>query len=267
MGARATETRTLTDEVRDYWEAGSCGTERTEAPKFSPAYFAEIEEFRYRHEPFIHQFAQFTRYSGKTVLEVGVGAGTDFVQWNRAGALAHGVDLTDEAIENVRHRLALEGLAAADLRRCNAEHLPYPDDFFDLAYSWGVIHHAENTPAVLREIVRVTKPGGRVKLMVYNAHSIETLRLWLAHGAWRGASPAWVLARYQESPGTKAYTPRSFRELLEGIPHHDYRVWYWDQYLRSGARARRLRQAVNSIMPAWTRWFLAIEFIKGHDSR
>ena len=60
------------------------------------------------------------------MLEVGVGLGTDFVQFVRAGADATGVDLTEAAVEAVRQRLALEGLEA-DLRVADAERLPFPD--------------------------------------------------------------------------------------------------------------------------------------------
>jgi 2-polyprenyl-3-methyl-5-hydroxy-6-metoxy-1,4-benzoquinol methylase len=72
--------------------------------------------------------------------EVGVGAGTDHLQWARAGALCHGVDLTDAAIETTRARLAHYGFTS-ELRRVDAETLPFPDDTFDVVWSWGVIHH------------------------------------------------------------------------------------------------------------------------------
>jgi len=72
--------------VRDFWNQQSCDTQVAEAPRFSREYFEEIESFRYLDQSFIHGFAQFTRYHKKRVLEVGFGAGTDFIQWLRAGA-------------------------------------------------------------------------------------------------------------------------------------------------------------------------------------
>jgi hypothetical protein len=68
----------LKQSVYSYWNRGSCGTNITSQKKYSAEYFAEIEAYRYRVEPEIFAFAQFTRFSGKKVLEVGVGAGTDF---------------------------------------------------------------------------------------------------------------------------------------------------------------------------------------------
>ena len=88
------ENRELKERVRDFWNAQSCDTQVARSGKFSQDYFEEIESFRYFDQPFIHAFAQFTRYHGKKVLEVGFGAGTDFIQWLRAGAIVSGVDLT-----------------------------------------------------------------------------------------------------------------------------------------------------------------------------
>lgn len=77
-----------TSAVRSYWEQQACGTDGrvTSSDKLTRQYFQEIEDFRYTYEDFIHSFAQFSRARGKTVLEVGVGAATDFTQWVRSGA-------------------------------------------------------------------------------------------------------------------------------------------------------------------------------------
>src|ERR1039458_9240424 len=86
----------LKESVRDFWNVQSCDTQVARSEKFTREYFEEIESFRYFDQPFIHAFAQFTRYRGKKVLEVGFGAGTDFIQWLRAGAAATGIELRSE---------------------------------------------------------------------------------------------------------------------------------------------------------------------------
>ena len=215
------EQNSLKQEVKKYWNKASCGTEFIAAEKFTPAYFEQIEAFRYTIEPEVFFFAQFTRFHGKKMLEVGVGAGTDFVQWVRAGAKAHGVDLTEEAIENTKRRLELAGLHAAELRVADAEALPYDDNSFDLVYSWGVIHHSPNTEQCLREIVRVAKPGGTIKIMIYNRHSLFAYYRYLIAGLLRGRpfqSLKKVLWNHQESAGTKAYTFREVRAMLSALP-------------------------------------------------
>src|SRR5262249_26491318 len=132
----------LKSQVKEFWNRQSCDTQYGQAEKFSRAYFEKIEEWRYQDQPFIHSFAQFTRYRGKRVLEVGFGAGTDFIQWLRAGARASGVDLTEEALANLTHRIQVYDLPQPEsLQVADAEVLPFADNTFDLGYSWGVLHH------------------------------------------------------------------------------------------------------------------------------
>jgi 2-polyprenyl-3-methyl-5-hydroxy-6-metoxy-1,4-benzoquinol methylase len=76
-----------------------------------------------------------------------------------AGELCHGVDLTGAAIETTCAHLAAYGLSS-DLRRIDAETLPFPDVSFDVVYSWGVIHHAERSERIIVEIRRFLRPGG-----------------------------------------------------------------------------------------------------------
>jgi SAM-dependent methyltransferase len=209
------------DQVRDYWEQIPCGSQNTSSTVGTAAYFAEIERERYKVEPEIFQFAQFTRHRGQKVLEVGIGAATDFMQWARAGAHVSGVDLTSAAIEHARRRLELEGLVADDLRVANCEALPYADGEFDLVYSWGVIHHTPDTARALREIVRVTRAGGECKVMIYNRGSLTARYQWVKWALLRGRpwkSIRWCLAHCVESPGTKAFTVREARRMLRGLP-------------------------------------------------
>ncbi len=210
----------LKEKVRSYWNKASCGTEFIKQKKFSRDYFESIEDFRYTIEPEIFSFAQFTRFREKKVLEVGIGAGSDFLQWVRAGAHVYGIDLTQEAIDNVKNRLRLYNLQAK-VQVADAESLPYQDNSFDLVYSWGVIHHSPDTKQCLREIVRVCKPGGTIKIMIYNRRSLFAFYRYVMCALLKGKplrSIKRVLFYDQESPGTKAYTFKEARELLTGLP-------------------------------------------------
>ena len=200
----------LKEKVRQFWNEQSCDTQVARAAKFSREYFEEIENFRYRDQPFIHAFAQFTRARGLKVLEVGVGAGTDFIQWLRAGALASGIDLTREAVDNVTHRIQLYGLPQPQhLCVADAENLPFPSNSFDLGYSFGVLHHSPDTVKAVAELVRVIRPGGELKMMLYNRHSIYIANQWIKHALLKGRpwkSLSWILFHHMESLGTKGYT-------------------------------------------------------------
>ena len=210
---------TLKDRVRTYWQAEPCGTSTTTAEPGTAEFYADVERKRYELEPFIPGFAEFERWRGKRVLEVGVGLGTDFVRFARAGANATGIDLTEAAVAAVRDRLVLEGLEA-DLLVADAEELPFPDGEFDLVYSWGVLHHTPGTDRALAEVRRVLRPGGQARIMLYSRRSWVALGVWLRHGLLRGAphkTPTELLARWMESPGTKAYTQAELDALFAGF--------------------------------------------------
>jgi SAM-dependent methyltransferase len=205
--------------VQAFWEAEPCGAEHGEAPEGTPEFFAHVEARRKELEPFIARFADFPMTRGQRVLEIGVGAGTDFIRFVRAGADATGIDLTDHAIRLVRRRLDNEGLTA-ELRRADAESLPFEDSTFDRVYSWGVLHHTPDTDRAVREAVRVLVPGGRLCVMLYARHSWVAYGLWAKHALLKGRptrSLSDVLARHMESEGTKGYTVRELRAMFAGL--------------------------------------------------
>lgn len=201
----------MNNDVQQFWEQEACGTGNAivgERDPYTKDWFEQIEQHRYRVEPYIHSIAEFTRHHGKRVLEVGVGAGSDHLQWARAGAECYGVDLTRRAIEITQARFDLYGFKT-NLRQIDAEILPFPDDSFDVVYSWGVIHHAEHPEQIVQEVRRVLKPSGLFIGMLYGRHSLVAVKLWVKHALLRGRP--WrtlsdVIWHHMESIGTKAYT-------------------------------------------------------------
>lgn len=260
----------LKADVKEFWNNQTCGTWITEKEKFSIDYFEEIEQDRYSIQPEIFSFAEFTRWHGKKVLEVGVGAGTDFLQWARAGAKITGVDLTEQACEHVRRRLELYGFTADDILVADSENLPFDDNSFDLVWSWGVIHHTPNTEKAMREIVRILKPGGRAKIMIYHRHSILAYLFWVKHALlkfkpWLSVSD--VLWNKMESIGTKAYTVSEVEKMLSTMPVDVIAVkpvlTYYDKLERFNKAMQFVAKKL-AILLGGDRagWFLTIEFNK-----
>jgi SAM-dependent methyltransferase len=208
-----TDLKTL---VKDHWERETCGTrygDETLADR--RAYFDEIERTRYEQDDMLKAFARFEESRGLRVLEVGLGTGTDFVQWLRNGAIATGRDLTDASVALVRERVELEGFEA-DVRRGDAEALDLPSDTFDIYYSWGVLHHTPNPQRAFAEAHRVLKPGGTLRIMLYNYPSVGAILVWLLRGPLRlkFIGPRRTYAEYVESPGTLMFSEREAREAL-----------------------------------------------------
>lgn len=206
--------------VRQYWEREPCGTAEKllgRSELLSPEWFGRVRTHRYGAEPHIAQVAQFEQGRAKRVLEIGVGAGADHVEWARAGAESYGVDLTEAALITTRHHLQLHGLDSR-LSLADAEHLPFDDSFFDLVYSWGVIHHSERPDRIVSEIYRVLRPKGRFVGMIYNRHSLVVAKLWVRYAIARGKpflGLRTIVANHMESPGTKAYTRRELQLMFQ----------------------------------------------------
>jgi ubiquinone/menaquinone biosynthesis C-methylase UbiE len=96
------------------------------------------------------------------VIDVAAGTGLfgRAVAAQVAGVTA--VDLTPEMIEQGRLRARQDGIANMRWQQGTAEHLPFPDECFDLAITRYSIHHFADPTAVLKEMGRVCRSGGTV---------------------------------------------------------------------------------------------------------
>jgi len=212
--------------TRAHWGASPCGSNYATAEPTSPAYFEEIERHRYATHPWILRAIRGFGLSGKKVLEIGTGMGTDHINLARQQAHLHGVDLTPRHLEITRERLRSQQLVSG-LAHADAEELPFPDDTFDFVYSFGVVHHSPDTVRAVSEIRRVLRPGGRCWITVYHKHS---LFFWwsvflvnhLAAGGWRRRSLREQLSLIEypnDNPNLviRLYTRRQLRALFRSF--------------------------------------------------
>ena len=102
---------------------------------------------------------------GEVVVDLGSGGGLDvFLAARKVGPTgkAIGIDMTPDMIGRARASAAKQGITNAEFRLAMIDKLPLPDASADVVISNCVINLAPDKPAVLREIFRVLKPGGRV---------------------------------------------------------------------------------------------------------
>ena len=102
---------------------------------------------------------------GETVLDLGSGGGIDVIlSAKRVGetGLAFGLDMTDEMLALARANAAEAGIRNAVFLKGVIEEIPLPADSVDVVISNCVINLSTDKPAVLTEIARVLKPGGRI---------------------------------------------------------------------------------------------------------
>jgi len=210
------------ESVREFWDRRPCNVRHSAKPAGTLEYFDEVERRKYFVEPHIPEFAQFSRWKGKRVLELGCGIGTDSINFARAGANLTAVDLSRRSLEVCQQRFHVYGLQA-DFYSGNIEQLSsfLPSQRFDLVYSFGVIHHTPNPKNVFAEIRKFCSADTEVRVMLYSKWSWKVL--WIlstyGHGAvWRLQH---LVRTYSEAqtgcPVTYYYSFREIERLLQGF--------------------------------------------------
>jgi SAM-dependent methyltransferase len=202
--------------VKAHWEQEPCELRAGKSKADHRRFFEEIDAFRYAVSPFVMGFAKFADGSGKKVLEVGLGSGSDFMRWARGGAELYGIDLTEASVALIRDRVAMEE-KTADVRVGDAEALPFSNDFFDIVYSCGVIHHTPDTEKAAQELYRVCAPGGIIRIMIYHLGGLTWFYQYILFGLLKGKpfrSRREIAFYHNESLGTKLYTKSEARKLF-----------------------------------------------------
>jgi SAM-dependent methyltransferase len=210
------------DQVRQYWDRRPCNIRHSPQPVGTRAYFDEVEARKYFVEPHIPRFAEFERWRGKKVLEIGCGIGTDTINFARHGAEVTAVDLSANSLEIARQRV---GVYRLDDRvrffNGSAEDLTsfVPKQAYDLIYSFGVIHHTPHPERVLAEARQYATAGSTLKVMVYHRYSWKVLWIVLGYGRGQFWRTAELVARHSEAqtgcPVTYTYSRREARRLVE----------------------------------------------------
>lgn len=166
--------------VKAFWDARPCNIRHSKRPVGSREYFDDVEERRYRVEPHITAFAEFDRWQGKRVLELGCGIGTDTIGFARKGAHVTAVDLSTESIAVARKRAEVYGLEdRIEFFQANAEELSaaVPVRPYDLVYSFGVIHHTPHPERAVAELRKFMDESSELRLMIYAKDSWKRIMI------------------------------------------------------------------------------------------
>jgi SAM-dependent methyltransferase len=102
--------------------------------------------------------------SGDSVLDVGCGPGTitaDLASLVTPGRVT-ALEVTEAALDLARTEIVRRGLTNVDFAAGDVHALDFPDDTFDVVHAHQVLQHVADPVAALREMRRVTKPGGVV---------------------------------------------------------------------------------------------------------
>lgn len=185
------------------------------------------------HPSYVWRFGQDRRLAmirayapleGRWVLDVGCGLGTYVRKFRDLTPHAHGIDVDEE-------RVAEGARTLPNLLVAASEHLPYPDNSFDVIVLNEVIEHVADDARTIAECVRVLRPGGRVIIFAPNR-----LYLFETHGIYLGQRYVFRLIPFVNwlpdplrnvfARHVRAYTGPDLRRLFRDVParlvHHGY---------------------------------------------
>lgn len=126
---------------------------------------------------------------GETVLDVACGTGNLSLPAARQGAAVTGIDIAPNLIEAACRACAAESLAVR-LDVGAAEALPYGDGAFDTVVSMFGVMFSGRPETALAELLRVTRPGGRIALASWIPDGFTGAML-RAHAAFVPPPPGW----------------------------------------------------------------------------
>jgi|25BtaG_2_1085352.scaffolds.fasta_scaffold04490_9 ubiquinone/menaquinone biosynthesis C-methylase UbiE len=208
----------MKEAIKNYWETRLPQNWYSDKKKYSEEYFEEIEHERYKKRySYYKRLFEVGKWKGKKILEIGCGIGTDAATHAESGAVVTGIDLTEQAVKDSKELFERKGLKG-EFFTMDSEDLEFPDDHFDMVYSFGVLHHTPKTKEAIMEAFRVCKPGGKVIMMLYakgmHYWSIIIRKYWLG-GEYKTMSKVECISKWTEKemncPLTKMY---GLRELI-----------------------------------------------------
>lgn len=206
--------------IKNFWNKRPCNIKHSTKEIGSESYFNEVEKRKYFVEPHIPKFADFEKWKGKKVLEIGCGIGTDSVNFARAGAHLTCIDLSDVSLELTKKRFEVFNLVG-NFYCGNSEDLSkiVPIEDYDLIYSFGVIHHTENPSKILKEIQKFMGDHTVVKLMLYAKYSWKSFGFFITNGYKFNFNLSKTIQYFAEAqlncPVANVYTKSSLKLLLK----------------------------------------------------
>ena len=185
------------------------------AEPYTLQWFLDIEYLRHRrYGRWLPSALEFTKHAGETLLGLGVGLGTDWIQYARHGASVIVCSPSAEHLALARRNFELRQLPARFVQSQPVS-LPLESSTIDVVCMTNLLHRVRAPEAVVDEVYRVLKPGGKVLAVTPARYDIDF---------WKGLLVpwSWLRRRRRDASAGTPYTGR----LLRGLFHRftEYRV-------------------------------------------
>ena len=196
------------EEVKKFWNNRPCNIRHSSKEVGTKEYFLEVERKKFKAEPHILEFTEFTKWDGKKVLEIGCGLATAGINFALSGSDYTGVELSEESLSLAKKRFEVFGQTGT-FYSGNAEQLSsfVPVETYDLIYSFGVIHHSPHPEKIISEIKKYMNENSVLKIMLYAKNSWKNYMI--------DAGLDQPEAQYG-CPIANTYTKEDVVELLDG---------------------------------------------------
>lgn len=182
---------------------------------FSLQWYLDIEQQRHgRDGRWIPKLLEFAKHAGETLLGLGNGLGTDWLQYARCGASVIVCSPSAQQLALTRRNFELRGLTGRFLHAAPAT-LPLESATIDVVCVSGLLQDVDDVPAVIEEIYRVLKPGGKVLAVAPARRDVDYwASLFLPWRRWRRGQPATPTVRF-----TARGLKRLFNRFIEHRVH------------------------------------------------
>jgi ubiquinone/menaquinone biosynthesis C-methylase UbiE len=206
-----------------------------EAEPYSLQWFLNVENQRLScRGRWIPRLLEFAKHSGETLLGLGNGLGTDWLQYARHGAKVVVCCPSASQLALIRRNFELRGLNGRFVHAAPTT-LPLESASIDVACIHSLLDDVNDPRAVVEEVYRVLKPGGKVLAVTPARFHIDFWHRLLFFWQW------WLWRRAREQAGTRplaTFTARSLRRLFgRFVEHRVYKrqlrrsdvphVWRW----------------------------------------
>jgi ubiquinone/menaquinone biosynthesis C-methylase UbiE len=184
------------------------GRLREGSEPFSLQWFLDIENARHnRHGRWFSRLLEFGKHGGETLLGLGNGLGTDWVQYARQGAEVIACCPSAEQLSLIQRNFALRGLNGVFLH-ANPRAIPLEAASIDVACVAHLLEDVSDPARVIEEIYRVLKPGGKVLVVIPARFDLDY---------WRRRCLPWHFLRRRRNtlaPEAASFSARTLRQLF-----------------------------------------------------
>jgi len=216
--------------VKTYWNNRPCNIRHSHKEFKTKEYFDEVEAKKYFVEPHIPKFADFKRWSGKKVLEIGCGIGTDSINFVRNGAKLTIIEFSEKSLSICKSRFDVFGLKAMFIVGDVEKLSEYVENqHFDLIYSFGVIHHTPNPTKAFEEIRKFMDKDTELRVMLYSKISYKLFWIMMENDVKEMSSMETLIRKHAEAefncPVAYTYTFDEIRDMVGGCGIKVKNIW------------------------------------------